>query len=245
MLTVRSAIRSIADLALPRVCVICGRTLNLTEETICICCQADLPLTHFWEMSRNPMADKFNSFVAGSPDTEGKERYCYAAALVYYKKDSDYRHIPQSLKYRADLKSGRHFAGMLADRLASAPWFADVDTVVPVPLLWRRKWRRGYNQAEVIARAVASRLGAEVLDILVRRRATSTQTKLDTEARAANVKGAFKMSGRKIKRQPGHLLLIDDVFTSGATAHECYCALRDRFGYEVRISVATLAYASD
>lgn len=191
------------------------------------------------------MADRFNEFVCRRPDSEGKERYCYAAALIFYRKDSDFRHIPQSLKYHADLKSGRFFALLLAGKLASAPWFADVDTVVPVPLHWRRKWRRGFNQAEVIAHEVASRLGgAQVMDILVRTRATKTQTVLGSEEKKTNVKGAFRMSGRKIKRQPGHVLLIDDVFTSGATAYECYCALRDRFGYDVRISVATLAFAS-
>lgn len=206
----------------------------------------DLPFTHFWQMDRNPMADKFNALVAGRPGSEGNDRYCYAAALVFYRKDSGFRNIPQSLKYHANMKSGRYFAEMLGKKLSCADWFGNVDAVIPVPLHWRRRWRRGYNQAEVIARSVAAELkDVPVLDILVRKRATRTQTMLDAKAKAANVRGAFGVRKRKKTFTPGHVLLVDDVFTTGATLSECYNALRDCFGYGMRISVATLAYASD
>ena len=120
-------------------------------------------------------------------------------------------------------------------------------TVVPVPLHWTRRWQRGYNQAEVIGRELASALGAAFEPALLRRvRRTRTQTRLSATERAGNVSGAFKVSERAARRvlAPGlpEILLVDDVFTTGSTLAACYNALRKAFGDSVRISVATLAY---
>ena len=132
---------------------------------------------------------------------------------------------------------------MLGERLSLAPWFADVDVVIPVPLHPRRKWSRGYNQAAIIARAVAEALAVPVReDILSRTRHTATQTKLDIEEKASNVKGAFAAS---CSETFGHVLLVDDVFTTGSTLGECFQALRKVFPPEVRISVATLGFVGE
>ena len=120
------------------------------------------------------------------------EPYAFAAALFFYNADSDYRHIPWHLKYEGGLAAGRFFARMLGERLAGSPQFADVDIVIPVPLHWTRRWRRGYNQAEVIARELADVLGADLrTDILRRARRTRSQVRLAPDAKAANVRGAF------------------------------------------------------
>jgi len=122
------------------------------------------------------------------------EPYAFAAALFFYNSSSDYRHIPWHLKYEGGLAAGRHFARLLGERLAASPHFADVDVVVPVPLHWTRLWQRGYNQAEVIARELASTLGAELrTDILRRSRRTRSQVSLPLESKAANVRGAFSL----------------------------------------------------
>ena len=122
------------------------------------------------------------------------EPYAFAAALFFYSSVSDYRHIPWHLKYEGGLAAGRHFARMLGERLAASPQFADVDVVVPVPLHWTRQWRRGYNQAEVIARELAAVLGAELrTDILRRVRRTRSQVRLSVPEKAANVRGAFAL----------------------------------------------------
>jgi ComF family protein len=116
------------------------------------------------------------------------------------------------------------------------------DLVCPVPLHWTRRFTRGYNQAEVIGREVARVLGVPFEPRLLRRvRRTGTQTKLSPEERAANISGAFAV--RKSIASPLQILLVDDVFTTGATAAACAAALREAFGPEVRISVATLAFS--
>ena len=174
------------------------------------------------------------------------ERYAYAAALFFYRAESDYSKITRCIKYHGRLEVGRHFGRLLGERLAGCSLFADVDAVVPVPLHWTRRWKRGYNQAEVIAGAVALRLGVPLrCNMLRRSRRTGTQTKLGIDEKKKNVSGAFTVS-RKLRpdeESPNHILIIDDVFTTGSTLHACFVALRAVYPPSVRISVATLGFA--
>lgn len=196
------------------------------------------------------MADRFNGLV----EADG---YVRAAALFYYS--GNYANITQSLKYRRDFVAGRWAATLLGRRLRDSGWH--VDAVCCVPLHWTRRWRRGYNQAEVIGRRVAAQLGAVFAPRLLRRsRRTAAQTSLSGHARAANVSGAFSVRPSEVERTgvaavgcsgvggglPAwnriSILIIDDVFTTGSTLAACYAALRKALGPTVRIAVATLAY---
>ena len=289
-LSLKDAGIALLDLAMPRRCIVCRRPLGLRERFICLDCQADFPYTSFWLLPHNPMADKFNARLqedldriapgvpvvsaapAAPPDSDspsapgaGREPYAYAAALFFYNADSDFRHIPWHLKYEGGLAAGRHFARMLGERLAAAPHFADVDVVVPVPLHWSRQWRRGYNQAEVIARELADVLGASLrTDILRRSRRTRSQVRLAPSAKADNVRGAFSLrlpagysqNSRNLREMPAgcarkccnlratHVLLVDDTFTTGSTLNACRAVLRQAFPLPTRISVATLAFVT-
>ena len=148
---------------------------------------------------------------ASSPSS-CREPYAFAAALFFYNADSGYRRIPWHLKYEGGLAAGRFFARMLGVRLAASPQFADVDVVIPVPLHWTRRWQRGYNQAEVIARELADVLGAELrTDILRRSRRTRSQVRLPLAAKSANVRGAFSLRpadrdplARKVSRETAY-----------------------------------------
>ena len=232
-------IRELKDLLLPRVCVVCGRQLGAREEQLCIWCAADLPLTYTWERPHNVMADRFNITLERIRAPDEEMEYAYAASLLYYHHENPYKRIPQALKYGNDIPAGRWFASLLGSQMARAPHFKDVDTVVPVPLHWFRKFKRGYNQAQIIAEELAKALGANLrTDILKRNRRTRTQTALDAEGRLKNIKGAFHVSH---KIPAGHILIVDDTFTTGATLSECLITLRRALGPSVRISVATLA----
>ena len=167
---------------MPRVCLVCGRELNLRERFLCLPCSMDLPLTRYETWEHNPMADKYNSRILEhvTPDTsldvtpdqiggpgcpvaagyDTCQPYQRATALFFYRRGSGYDLITQALKYGRNFAAGRHFAAMLGRLLRKSPLFSDVDLVVPVPLHWTRRLRRGYNQAEVIAREIARALSA-------------------------------------------------------------------------------------
>ena len=144
---------ALGDLFMPRACLACGRRLGMRERHLCLSCAADVPYTRFWLAAHNPLADRFNAVLERHRGTEPMD-YAYAAALLYYK--GAYRSIPRALKYQGDLAAGRHYGALLGRRLAAAPHFADIDLVIPVPLHWTRLRSRGYNQAEIIARALVA-----------------------------------------------------------------------------------------
>ena len=232
-------LRPVADLLMPRVCLCCGCKLGPQEEHLCTSCLSDIPLTRYWKLRENPMSEKFNALIQQTMgDNAGYQPYSYAASLFFYR--DSYKPVTRALKYHRNFSAGKFFASMLGRQLRDAALFADVDLVIPVPLHWTRRLHRGYNQAEIIAKELAKEMGAACrTDLLRRTRRTRTQTRLDSAERAKNVGGAFRCTGKCACA--GHILLVDDVFTTGSTAVACEKALRDRLGGKVRISVATLA----
>ena len=263
---------AVMDIIIPRICAVCGRTLTSGEKYLCIYCEADMPLTYYWRQRKNPMADKVNALIQAnfekalseSPtggDNARTPKYSFAAALFFYHGESQYKKIPQRLKYLGDIDIGRFYAEMLGEFLRGADTFSDIDAVIPVPLHWARQWKRGYNQAEVIAKAVAEVFGIPVrTDILLREKSTKTQTKLGVEAKRINVSNAFTLSKKanseikagirygslygKSRKNTGHILIVDDVFTTGATLSACINVLQPYFGSSIRISCATLGFVN-
>ena len=230
---IRKAFLALADLFLPRRCVVCGRKLLLNERFCCTPCRADLPYTYFWTSPHNSMADRYNAKITDEPG------YAGAVALFFYDSGSGYEHITQHLKYEGGIRSGKYFAGILADKMIEGGAAAGIDAVIPVPLHRRRLRSRGYNQAEVVAAVLAERFGARLYpDALKRRRFTRTQTGISVEMKAKNVEGAFELSKPLDAK---HILIVDDVFTTGSTLAECQKAIRLKIGHGCKISIATLA----
>lgn len=263
-MSVREYLKGMLDILLPRQCAVCGGRLLLHENHICTFCAADFPQTYFFLQEHNPMADKFNAVIQRGIEAQiscglrpALQQYEYALALYYYKEG--YKNLSKGLKYDADIALGRYTAAALGRKIAQCPYLADVDIVVPVPLHWRRRLHRGYNQAEIIAEEVVRCIRAAGREcrmessLLLRRRRTASQATLDTAEKAENVRGAFSMRQEKLPPFVRHILIVDDVFTTGSTLGECHKTTRSgvirRFGSEkgssVRISVATLAFVGD
>ena len=241
---------ALVDLFIPAKCIVCGQTLLKDERHICLNCKADMPFTYYnlyadgARHAANPMADAFNVLVQKGMEEVPYEPYVPAVALFFYQEG--YKNITQALKYHGNIPAGRYFASLLAEKL-SACGLEGLDAVIPVPLHWKRRFKRGFNQAQVIASEVARILGAPLrTDILYRRSSTGTQTRLSGEARTANVVGAFgARPGRFGASGSGtigpKILLIDDVFTTGSTMYACYSALKASYP-SARVIVATLAF---
>ena len=238
-------IESAMDILLPRLCIVCGARLLSSERHICLECLAGLPLTYFWKQNHNPMSDRFNEIIQkslDSSDCDRKEFYAYSAALFIYNSEAQFRLIPYHIKYKGNIKAGEYFGRMLGRRLKEDEHWQDADLIIPVPLHWTRKFSRGYNQAEVIASGIASETGIPMrTDILRRIKRTKTQTKLDINGKARNVADAFE-AAKKDLPAVRHLVIVDDVFTTGNTLGACFQALREVFPPSVRISVATLGF---
>ena len=127
----------------PRKCVVCGEFLQTDERYVCAECLADMPLTYFWTWRENP-AERM---------LWGRTYLYGVVSLFYYSYDNDYKELLHQVKYGGDVALGRWLGEMLGRYMRDSYPFPEV--IVPVPLHWRRKWRRGYNQAEVIARGLA------------------------------------------------------------------------------------------
>ena len=265
--------RAVRDLLIPARCVCCGGRLLRSERHLCLSCLADLPYTYFWTTPHNKMADAFNSLIQRAlSDDAPYQPYSRATALFYYQ--GAYESLTKAVKYGGDARLGVWLGRQLGARLAEAGFaggrgsgpnggeaagspdpavaseaLPPVTAVVPVPLHWRRRWKRGYNQAELIARGAAAALGVPLrTDLLRKARSTGSQTALSQEERLANVARAFRANRRALARlatsapSACHLLLIDDVFTTGATLFSVRQALMAADPNLV-ISIATLAYA--
>lgn len=166
-----------------------------------------------------------------------------AEAYLYYIKGGDAQRILFELKYYGNLKLAYFLGRCMALELRSSDFFDGIDYIVPVPLHRKKLKKRGYNQSEVLAEGVASVTGIPMAtDLLVREQYTETQTHKGNYERWMNVKGIFGCnSWENFKGK--HLLLVDDVFTTGATVVACADALACI--PDLKLSVLTLAIAGE
>ncbi|MDR1003599.1 MAG: ComF family protein [Prevotellaceae bacterium] len=223
---------SLWQLLFPRRCVVCGAPISEGEEVLCFHCNIDMPRTDFHRTPANPMERMF----------WGKVPIVRAAAYFYYYKGSNYRHILYGLKYGGRKELGAAMGRFMATEWLPTGFFDGMDVIVPVPLHVRKQKERGYNQSEWIARGVSEVTSIPIdTDSLVRSRYTETQTHRSVAQRWDNVDGIFAL--RCPERFAGkHLLLLDDVMTTGSTLTACADALRGVA--DVRISIVTLAIVS-
>ena len=199
--------RDLRRITLPEVCPICGGRLPRGEAVVCSLCEATAPLTYLWQSEENPLREHF----AGLMPVER------AAAFFWYVEGSAWRDAVHRFKYGNMWRTAYNLGRWYGACLRASGLYDDVDAVVPVPLHWRRRLWRGYNQAEYLAEGMAREMGLKVdRHSLCRHRYNASQTSQSHSERWDNVEGIFRVrNGKALENK--HILLVDDVFTTGAT----------------------------
>ncbi len=224
-------LRALFSLFYPNVCMACNGTLAAGEDLICIGCMVGLPKTQFHTDANNPVAQAF----------WGRVPLHAAAAYYYFEKGGNVQHLLHNLKYNGQKALGQKVGMLYGSELKENDWFGTVDKVLPVPLHKRKQRQRGYNQSEFFAVGMATALGAHTdTTTLIKTIATQSQTKKSRAERIANVKEVFKLNNPDSLKNK-HVLLVDDVITTGATIEACVNVLAQVEG--IKISVASIAYA--
>ncbi len=226
----RSWIRDLISLLFPRLCACCDEQLIKGEETICIKCEYDLPYTDFHQYNDNPLAKQF----------WGRVPLHHASALLYFTKGSKTQKLIHQLKYRNQPQIGMHLGIKIGERLKATHAAAPIDYIIPVPLHTKQFRKRGYNQSEYIAKGIAQILNIPVrTDILIKVKGTSSQTKHERFKRFENLIQVFSVVQPKLISGK-HLLLIDDVITTGATLEACSIGLQQH--QPAKLSLVAAAY---
>lgn len=214
----------------PTLCEGCRRPLVGTEEVLCLSCAAELPETGYHAMPGNQTELCF----------AGRIPFVRATSYAWFTPDGLLQHLLHGLKYRGQRKTGVFLASRFAQNLKETNWMQGVDLLVPVPLHPSRQASRGYNQSMVIAETLGQQLGIPASDtVLHRTRNTDSQTHKTRTERAANISGAFAANLEMIAGK--HIVIIDDVLTTGATIEACANALLA--APNVKISIATIGIA--
>lgn len=222
---------SLLSLFFPRCCMVCGRPLAKGEECICAMCNINLPRTNFHLRKENPVEQLF----------WGKIPLERATSFFFYRKGSDFRQILHQLKYGGQKEIGAVMGRYMAAELLPSGFFQGIDVIVPIPLHKRKQRLRGYNQSEWIARGIATVTGIRVdTESVMRCKNTETQTRKSAFERWENVDGIFDLPHPECFTGK-HVLIIDDVLTTGATTVACASRLQEVEG--IRMSVLTLAMA--
>ena len=219
------------SLLFPRLCYACGNHLLRNEKLICTECYVVIPRTNYHIDKDNPVAQLF----------WGRCMIERAAAFSYYNKGSRIRNLIHNLKYKGIREIGYELGRIYGFSLISSGFTSDIDLIIPVPLHPEKMRIRGFNQSEIISKGIADATGLEVdIKSLLRKSSSATQTKRSRYERWTNVEGIFQV----IDPQPiigKHILLVDDVITTGSTIESCTNELLNVKG--VKVSVVALAFA--
>jgi ComF family protein len=227
----RSYLADFVSLLFPELCAACRESLVANEHLLCTDCQYNLPYTNFHLQADNIVARQF----------WGKIKLEAAFAMFYFTKGGKVQNLLHQFKYNGMRKIGNLTGNMAAQQLIKNEIFNTVDYIIPVPLHKKRLKERGYNQSTCFAEGLAVKLNADVEDNnLIRAKSTETQTYKSRFARFENMQEVFivKNPDRLINK---HILLVDDVITTGSTLEACGAQLFKIEG--LKLSIATIAYA--
>ncbi|RYF23526.1 MAG: ComF family protein [Flavobacteriales bacterium] len=218
-------------LLFPNPCNACGTPLYYSEYLICTKCLYDLPFTDYHIHAKNRVAKQL----------WGRLELNAAMAMLYFRKGAKVQNLIHNLKYNAKTEIGIFLGSKLGERLNMSSLYENIDLIIPVPLHHKKLRKRGYNQSSFIAVGISS-----VMEIpfsendLIRSTETESQTKKSRYNRYENMQDVFKVADQKLLSGK-HILLVDDVITTGATLEACANELIKNG--VAKVSIAALAYA--
>ncbi len=225
-------LQDLLSLFFPHLCLVCETNAPPYGDQLCSYCRADLPETDHPYVADNPFAERF----------WGRVRIESAAALLLFTRGSKVRRLLHRLKYKGEKEIGRVLGMELGQKLRASPWYGGVELVVPVPLHPKKERIRGYNQSAAFGAGVAEAMGIRMMADGLRRTSYGvSQTRKNKEARMASLQGQFR-TGHAERLRGRHILLVDDVMTTGATLEVCAEELLALPG--TRVSLATIAMTS-
>lgn len=227
---IRQLSDSFVHLFFPDLCEGCNRSLVADESVLCLHCKQLLPRTGYHDIPENESAMRL----------AGRVPYRYGTSFAYFTEKGLLQHLLHGLKYKGKKKTGIFLGTEFAAELNTTSWIREVDLIVPIPLHAKKERERGFNQSFVVAAALGKYLQIPVAEKgLVRVRHTESQTQKTRLERLQNVSGAFQLN---IAIKGKHVLLIDDVLTSGATLEAAAMAILEAGA--AGVSFATIAVAS-
>ena len=223
-------IKDFTHLFFPHICVGCGTDALGYNSILCIKCINRLPVTNFHLHEENQVEKIFR----------GRLPVKQVTSLCYFSKDSLVQRLLHQLKYKGNKDVGYFLGRMMGVALRQSERYDSVDALIPLPLFASREKKRGYNQAAVLCEGIADITGIPVLkNIIERVSSTETQTHKNRIERWLNMEGRFEIKNREAI-QNKHVLLVDDVLTTGATLEACGHELLQ--AENTLVSIATLAY---
>ena len=223
---------SAVHLFYPHLCIGCDSDLLRAHELLCIRCIHELPYTGYETIPHNPVEKIFYGRLPVSAAHSG----------FYFTKGELIQHLVHELKYKGNQQAGIYLGGLMGNKMHESMRFSSIDYLIPLPLSAEKEYRRGFNQAETICKGLSASMNIPVLTKnVIRSRYTETQTKKHRAERWENVSGSFRVND-PAALQHKHILLVDDVITTGATLEACASAILS--AANIRISIATLAVAS-
>jgi ComF family protein len=223
---------SITHFLFPHVCEGCGTDVLEQDHFLCLQCLASLPKTEFQFYPNNPVERIF----------WGRLPVTSATAQFYFTKQSIMQHLMHQLKYRGNKELGTYLGRLMGHALEKSNRFRYVDALIPLPLFPSKEKKRGYNQATVLCEGIGAILGKPVYkDVVIRTTHTESQTKKNRIERWLNMEGRFELS-KPSMIEGKHVLLVDDVVTTGATLEACGAILLQ--AQNLQLSLATLCFSS-
>lgn len=216
----------------PHVCEGCGTDIIQPDHFLCIRCHANLPKTEFHLYPNNPIEKIF----------WGRVPITYATAQYYFTKNSMMQTLMHGLKYKGNKELGIYLGRLMGHAFENSNRFRYIDALIPLPLFPSKEKKRGYNQATILCEGIAEVLEKPILkDVIIRTTHTDSQTKMNRVQRWANMEGRFELvNPQAIKGK--HVLLVDDVITTGATLEACGACIME--AENTQLSIATLCFSS-